>query len=202
MQPRQDYCSTCLTNPVRKENGCCNHVPSGGKIPRKKAQWSPHGQCADHVRTSTSVFDWTVCENSSIRCTQLSMQHGKGSCYSCFQNHKPCAREVPLLLLRLHLRFSTQWLQVQLHLRTLLHRAGLLSNPKKNVVTTLYANPIGFVLALMVSSSHGRNIVRLVQLTLFVRRTRAVGMWPRGEGSKERNHVEAKWPMCRAHANC
>ena len=85
-----------------------------------------------------------------------------------------------LLLLRLHLRFSTQWLQVQLHLRTLLHRAGLLSNPKKNVVTTLYANPIGFVLALMVSSSHGRNIVRLVQLTLFVRRTRAVGMWPRG----------------------
>jgi len=96
MQPRQDYCSTCLTNPVRKENGCCNHVPSGGKIPRKTAQWSPHGQCADHVRTSTSVFDWTVCENSSIGCTQLSMQHGKGSCYSCSQNHKPCAREVPV----------------------------------------------------------------------------------------------------------
>ena len=72
MQPRQDYCSTCLTNPVCKENGCCNHVPSGGKNPRKKAQWSPHGQCADHVRTSTSGFDWTV--NSSIGCTQLSMQ--------------------------------------------------------------------------------------------------------------------------------
>ena len=35
-QRRLEYCSLCLTNAACKENGCYNHVPTGGKVPGKK----------------------------------------------------------------------------------------------------------------------------------------------------------------------
>ena len=83
------YCSLCFTNPVCKESGCKNHVPSGGKIAGTSASWDPNGLCVEHIRASRSSCAWTFCSASSAGCNQLSMRYGKSKCYSCSQGRPP-----------------------------------------------------------------------------------------------------------------
>ena len=88
-QPRLDFCRACLANSVCTETGCCNHVPTSGKVPGKKIKWSPHRRCAEHVRVNTTpACEWTFCDTSPPGCKYLSMQYGKGPCYACYQGYQ------------------------------------------------------------------------------------------------------------------
>ena len=56
LQPRQEHCSVCLANPVCKEDGCSNRVPSGRKVSGGQLTWSPNGRCVEHARADTKSW--------------------------------------------------------------------------------------------------------------------------------------------------
>ena len=95
-QPRLEYYGACLANPLCKEDGCCSHIPTGGRVTRQRMKWSPQGWCAEHMRANakTPACEWTICNTSSPVCTNLSMQYGKGKCYACSQGDAPSARSL------------------------------------------------------------------------------------------------------------
>jgi hypothetical protein len=94
LQPRLEHCPTCVKNPLCSEDGCISHVPSGGKVPRRKATWSPNGRCVRHMRATNSSCQWGTCGNRSSGCNRLSVEFDTGKCYACKQGYLPCVNAV------------------------------------------------------------------------------------------------------------